>query len=412
MITTNELAKEAVAVVLAGGKGTRLGALTRHVCKPALPFGAAYRRNIDFSLSNCVNSGISRIGVATQHNPELLLRHIDEVWRGVLKGPREFISAWTAEERAPAHGYRGTADAVFRNLDVIERMGSRFVLVLAGDHVYQMDYRPMLARHRERRADVTVGCVEVEVDEASQFGILSVDRHGRIDRFVEKPQTRAELPGGDRVMASMGIYVFDTDFLSDVLRRDAFSSQSRHDFGGDILPSLIRDARVFAHPFGDCGGNRRAYWRDVGTPAAYWRAHLELLDSTPSLRLDDAHWPLPAARGVPKLTARHARSGHDGSDGRSLVADDCVVGGTVRRSVLFSGVKVSQGALVENAVILPGAVIGRDCRLRGVIVDSECRIPDGTVIDHTWGGRASYETLEPVVVTAEDFSSELVSSCA
>jgi glucose-1-phosphate adenylyltransferase len=408
MITTNELAKDTVAVVLAGGKGTRLGALTRHVCKPALPFGAAYR-NIDFSLSNCVNSGIGRIGVATQHKPELLLRHIDEVWSSVVAGPGKFISAWTAAESAPVYGYRGTADAVFRNLATIERLGSRFVLVLAGDHVYKMDYRPMLAQHRERRADVTVGCVEVDAAEASQFGILSVDRHGRIDRFVEKPQTLDQLPGGDPVLASMGIYVFDTDFLSDVLRRDAFSSESRHDFGGDILPSLIRDARVFAYPFGDCDGNRPAYWRDVGTPAAYWRAHLELLDSSPSLLLDDAQWPLPAARGVPKLTAR---PGRDGSDERSLVADDCVVGGTVRRSVLFSGVKVSQGALVENAVILPGAVIGRDCRLRGVIVDSECRVPDGTVIDHAWRGRASYEAAEPVVVTAEDFSSELVSSCA
>jgi glucose-1-phosphate adenylyltransferase len=187
----------------------------------------------------------------------------------------------------------------------------------------------------------------------------------------------------------MGIDVFDTHFLSEVLRRDAFSSQSRHDFGGDILPSVIRDARVFAHPFGDCDGNRPAYWRDVGTPTAYWRAHLELLDSSPSLRLDDAHWPLPAARGVPKLTARHARSGHEGGYERSLVADDCVVGGTVRRSVLFSGVQVSEGALVENAVIL-----------------------SGTVIDHAWRARASYEPAEPVIVTAEDLSPELVSLCA
>lgn len=411
MIARNELAADTVAVVLAGGKGARLGALTRNVCKPALPFGAAYR-NIDFSLSNCVNSGIRRVGVATQHKPESLLRHLDEVWRTAVTGSGEFVAAWRAEERAPAHGYRGTADAVFRNLEAIERLGSRFVLVLAGDHVYHMDYRPMLEFHREHRADVTVGCVEVEVDEASQFGVLSVDRRGRIERFIEKPQTVAELPDGDRVLASMGIYVFDTHFLADILSRDAFSSRSRHDFGGDILPNLVRDTGVFAYPFREGDGNQPAYWRDVGTPAAYWQAHLELLDASPSLRLDDSLWPVPAAGKAPKLMACYTSADREARAGRSLVADGCVIRGTVRRSVLFSGVQVHEHAIVENSVVLPGAAIGRGCRLHGAIIDSDCRVPDGTVISSARRSHAPEEREEPVVIAREDFSADLAFSCA
>jgi len=292
--------QDTTAVVLAGGKGTRLGPLTRHLCKPALPFGGSYR-NIDFSLSNCVNSNIRRIGIATQHKPEALLRHIDEVWSRHARRTGEFIEAWPSETRAPVTGYRGTADAVFRNLDLIERQRRGLVLVLAGDHVYQMDYRPMLAFHRSRRADVTVGCLEVPAGEASQFGVLSVNSEDKIDRFVEKPKTLADLPQQDTVLASMGIYVFEAEFLVRVLRRDAASRTSSHDFGGDILPSLLRASRLYAYRFMTDNGRKPGYWRDVGTPAAYWRAHLELLDETPSLSLDDAFWPLPSVSGAPAL---------------------------------------------------------------------------------------------------------------
>jgi glucose-1-phosphate adenylyltransferase len=407
MITTNDLANDTVAVVLAGGKGTRLGALTHHVCKPAVPFGATYR-NIDFSLSNCVNSGIYRIGVAAQHKPERLLRHLDEVWRDVVTGSEHFIAPWTAEERAPRLGYRGTADAVFRNLETIERLDSRLVLVLAGDHVYKMDYRPMLEYHCQRRADVTVGCVEVPVEDAHQFGILTVDRIGRIERFVEKPKTLEELSGGSsRVLGSMGIYVFDTDFLAEVLRRDAFSNRSRHDFGGDILPSVIRDAAVFAYPFRGPDGDEPAYWRDVGTPAAYWRAHMELLGPSPRLRLDDPAWPLTSAGDTLRLAVRDAGSDHTGTVVDSLVASGCEIRGTVRRSVLFSGVAVSDGADVADTVVLPGAIIGRNCRLRRAIVDSGCRIPDGMIIDSSWRGAFPAGREDPVVVTAEDVSENL-----
>lgn len=403
MSTTNTLANDTVAVVLAGGKGTRLDPLTRHVCKPALPFGAAYR-SIDFSLANCVNSGIRRVGVATQHKPEALVRHIERVWRKTLTDADDFVSSWAGEKRAPGVGYCGTADAVYRNLEIIEKLGRRLVLILAGDHVYKMDYRPLLAYHCERGAAVTVGCVEVPVEEAHEFGVLSVNHSGRIDRFVEKPKTRADLPRGDRsrVSASMGIYVFEASFLARALRLDAVSAGSRHDFGGDILPRLVREADAFVYPFRASDGVQPAYWRDIGTIGAYWRAHMELLGPSPRVRLDDPDWPLPVDGGAPRSTACRRATRNRNDVESSLVAADCAVGGTVRRSVLFGGVEIRRGAEVADAVILPGAVVGRGCRLRGVIVDSGCRIPDGTVIDRSVVGAVRAGPSEPAVVTAED----------
>jgi glucose-1-phosphate adenylyltransferase len=402
------LAGKTSAIVLAGGKGERLGALTRDVCKPALPFGAAFR-NIDFTLSNCVNSGIRRIGIATQHKPDTLLSHVDAVWSPAVRRSGEFLEVWPAESRAPIVGYRGTADAVFRNLDLIGKHGSDLVLVLAGDHVYQMDYRPMLEFHRARNADVTIGCIDVPAADANQFGILSLDDDARIARFVEKPRTLEGFRASDRVPASMGIYVFSTAFLAQVLRQDAFSSESRHDFGGDILPGLVGRAALYAYTFAGRGDNRPAYWRDVGTPAAYWRAHLELLDDAPPLRLDDATWPMPAVCGRPALTPGYKRA--DGSvGGRSLIAGNSAIDGVVHRCVVFPGVRLGRGSLVENSVVLPGAVIGRNCRLSGAIVDTGCRVPDDTVIDAAWRGRAVRD--EPVVLTNADFTSVPLHACA
>ncbi len=409
MMRGNSLAQETVAIVLAGGKGTRLGPLTRHVCKPALPFGGAYR-NIDFSLSNCVNSNVRRIGIATQHKPDLLLRHIDEVWKNAARRRGEFIAVWPAETRAPVTGYRGTADAVYRNLEVIEREGRGLVLVLAGDHIYRMDYRRMLAFHARMGADVTVGCVDVPAGEANQFGILAVDEDCRIRQFVEKPETPAALPDGDRVLGSMGIYVFDREFLARALRHDAFARRSSHDFGKDILPALLQRARVFAYAFED-GSEGAPYWRDVGTPAAYWRAHLDLLDDRPGLRLDDSVWPLRGAGETPALTLRYAPAGA-GPRGRSLVARGCVVGGVLHRSVLFDGVRTAGGSVVERSVLLPGATIGRNCRLSGVIVDSDCKVPDDAVIDVRGRSDRTLRADEPIVVTAADFAADTIHACA
>jgi glucose-1-phosphate adenylyltransferase len=391
------LADDTVAVVLAGGKGTRLEPLTRNVCKPALPFGAGYR-SIDFSLSNCVNSGIRRVGVATQHKPEALLDHLESVWGDVYTDPRHFIAPWRAETRAPGAGYRGTADAVYRNLEIIEELDRRLVLVLAGDHVYRMDYRPMLEQHCERGAAVTIGCVEVPIEEARQFGVLTTDDLGRIDRFVEKPRTRADVPGGDRghVFASMGIYVFDAEFLARALRLDALSATSNHDFGGDVLPRLIREADAFAWAFRAADGARPGYWRDIGTIDAYWRAHMELLGPSRRVSLHDPEWPLlPAAE-----RARRRISGGAASDD-SLIAGGCTVRGTVQRSVVFDGAEIRCGAEVVNAVILPGAVIGARCRLRGVIVESGCRVPAGTVVDRSGGGTVPIEQLKPMVLSGD-----------
>jgi len=395
------LVDDTVAVVLAGGRGTRLEPLTREICKPALPFAAGYR-SIDFSLSNCVNSGLRRVGVATQHKPEALLEHLARVWSNVATEPQHFIAPWRAETRAPGIGYRGTADAIYRNLPNIEPLHPKLVLVLAGDHVYRMDYRPMLEQHCERGAAVTIGCLEVPIEEAAQFGVLTAAADGRIDRFIEKPKTPAEIPGGDRgcVLASMGIYVFDAAILSRALRLDALSATSRHDFGCDVLPRLIRDADAFAWTFRAADGVRPAYWRDIGTVEAYWRAHLELLDPARSVRLDDPAWPLPVAGIAPRLIVSDAAKRREPAS-NSLIAGGCTIDGTVERSVVFEGAEIRRGSEIIDGVILPGAMIGAGCRLRGVIVDSGCRVPEGTVIDRSADGKVPTELMKPLVLTGD-----------
>jgi glucose-1-phosphate adenylyltransferase len=392
-----DLADDTVAVVLAGGKGTRLEPLTREICKPALPFGAGYR-SIDFSLSNCVNSGIREIGVATQHKPEALLAHLEQVWSDVGADTR--ITPWHAETIAPGAGYRGTADAVYRNLSVIESSSRRLVLILAGDHVYRMDYRPMLAQHCARGAAVTIGCIEVPTEDAHHFGVLTVDERGRVGRFVEKPKTRAEVPGGDRgqVLASMGIYVFDADLLSRALRLDAVSASSRRDFGHDVLPRLIRDADAFAWTLRAQQCGQPAYWRDIGTIDAYWRAHMDLLGPSPRLRLDDPEWPIRTAGRAAQAGVRRAAK-HGGEQSDSLLAADSDVRGSVHRAVVFGGAEIRRGAEVVDSVVLPHAVIGAGCRLRGVVVDAGCLVPDGTVIDRSAGGTVPVARLDPAVLT-------------
>jgi glucose-1-phosphate adenylyltransferase len=388
------LGRETMAVVLAGGRGTRLAPLTRNICKPALPYAAGYR-SIDFSLANCYRSKIGHIGVATQHLPQALHRHIEQVWGREDREPS--IELWFADDRAPRLGYRGTADAVFRNLDLIEKSGARYVLVLAGDHVYEMDYRPMLAQHRAQGATVTIGCIEVPVDSCSEFGVMGLDRDGAVYAFVEKPQGREALPRPAEpfVTASMGIYVFDVETLTDVLTADAFSRDSRHDFGRDVLPALIRRGGASGYRFRSRG--QPAYWRDVGTLAAYWQAHMELLDSDPPLHLDDPFLQAPEGQ-APSRVGATTSTDQRGSIEESLTGAGCRVAGRVARSVLFQNVDVQRDAKLLESVALPGAVIEEGCRLRGVIVDSGYRVPAGTVIDTTEGGRRDIGRTKPIVL--------------
>jgi glucose-1-phosphate adenylyltransferase len=371
----------AIAVVLAGGNGTRLDPLTRHICKPAVPFGGRFR-SIDFSLANCANSGLRAVGVATQYKPDVLLAHLRDDWN-VASRDSPLIVPWHAAECAPGNGYRGTADAVYRNLERIEDFDPDLVLILAGDHVYKMDYRPMLAEHCARGADVTVGCVDVPAEDARHFGVMTVDEHGRVERFIEKPRSHADLPERyrDTVPASMGIYVFNADFLARVLQADARSTTSRHDFGNDILPKLVGASSVLAHAFRDGGGSTKPYWRDIGTLQAYWQAHMDLLEPAPRLTLDDAAWPIGPRATAPSETAAPAVTGRSGNIHRSIVGTGCRVAGYLSHSVLFDGAELEPGATVIDSVVLPGARIGAGSRLRGVIVGEKHCVPAGTLLE-------------------------------
>lgn len=378
------LTKNTVALILAGGRGSRLKHLTDWRAKPSVPFGGKFRI-IDFPLSNCLNSGIRRIGVVTQYKSHSLIRHLQRGW-GFLRGEfNEFIDLMPAQQRMDdAEWYKGTADAVFQNVDIIRHYGPEFVLVLAGDHIYKMDYGEMLASHAASAADLTIACLEVPIEEAKSFGVMSVDEYQRIIDFNEKPENPMPMPGNpDRALASMGIYIFNAKFLYEQLIRDADDPKSSHDFGHDVIPHLVKRYRVFAHRFSEsCVGSpvgTNPYWRDVGTVDAYWEANMELAKITPDLNLYDDKWPiwtyqeqLPPAKFV-----------FDDEDRRGMAVDSMVSGGciisgaTVRRSVLFSDVRVNSYSEVTDSVILPKVDIGRYVRLNKVVIDKGCRIPDG-----------------------------------
>jgi glucose-1-phosphate adenylyltransferase len=382
---TDDIAERTTAVVLAGGKGTRLDPLTRTICKPALPFGAAFRC-IDFSLSNCVNSGIRSIGVATQYEPDALLDHLSSRWNCPAIGDAAVVHAWRAEERAARFGYCGTADAVYRNLASLRGRDGALVLVLAGDHVYKMDYRPMLEAHCARDAAVTIGCVRAPAAEAQHFGVMAVDGDGRIERFVEKPRSLTDVPraADGEVLASMGIYVFDAAFLARILDIDAARPDSGHDFGGDILPRLIEGGRAYSFSLPGWG-TAPPYWRDIGTAGAYWRAHMELLGPAPLMTIDDARWPIGRAAAAPRVLKASVATAVGGTVEDSLLPRKCSIAGQVARCVLFDGTEVARGAKVTESVVLPGAVVGAGCRLQGVIVDAGCRVAEGTVIERFAG---------------------------
>ena len=376
-----------MAYVLAGGRGSRLMELTDIRAKPAVYFGGK-SRIIDFALSNALNSGIRRIGVATQYKAHSLIRHLQRGWNFFRPERNESFDILPASQRVTETGwYAGTADAVFQNIDIIESYAPRHIVLLAGDHVYKMDYEPMLQQHVEQQADVTVGCIEVSCQEATGFGVMAVDTADRITAFLEKPADPPCIPGKPgRSLASMGIYVFDTRFLIDTLRRDATLPGSAHDFGRDIIPYLVGHGRAVAHHFEkSCVRTTPAsqiYWRDVGTLDAYWEANIDLTDFIPGLDLYDRNWPIwTYGEIVPPAKFVHDEDGRRGQAISSLVSGGCIVSGTeVRQSLLFTGVHAHSFASVEQAVVLPYAQIGRRARLKRVVIDRGVIIPDGLVV--------------------------------
>ncbi len=377
------LARDTLTVVLAGGRGTRLAELTHYRAKPAVPFGGKFRI-VDFTLSNCINSGIRRIAVLTQYRPYSLTRHINHTWSFLRGEFGEFVELLPASQHVDASSwYVGTADAVYQNLELVHQHHPNLVLVLAGDHVYKMDYGPMLAYHLEQQADVTVGCIEVPIAEAHRYGVLAVDAAGRVVRFAEKPRNPEPAPQrSNRAMASMGIYVFGARFLTEQLESDAHRRDSSHDFGRDIVPRAVHKHRVVAYPFVDVPGDGPGYWRDVGTVDAYWEANMELVEVVPALDLYDPDWPiwtyqeqLPPAKFVFDEDMRR------GTAIDSMVASGCIVSGALlRRALLFSGSRVDPRARVEDSLVLPYAWIGERCRIHRAVIDEGCNLPPGTRI--------------------------------
>lgn len=380
----SRITKNTYAMILAGGRGSRLHQLTDWRAKPAVPFGGKFRI-IDFVLSNCVNSGIRRIGVATQYKSHSLIRHIQRGWSFLNGQFGEFVDILPAQQRVDEeHWYQGTADAVYQNLDILRENHPEFVLILAGDHVYKMDYGKLLAYHVETKADMTVACLEVPIADATAFGVMGVDEHGRVVEFAEKPANPAPLPGRpDKALASMGIYVFNTKFLFEQLIRDADDPKSSHDFGKDIIPYLVEKYRVFAQSFDQScvgmGDDRIPYWRDVGTIDSYWEANMELTKVIPDLNMYDQEWPIwTHQEQLPPAKFVFDEDGRRGMAIDSLVSGGCIISGsTVRRSLLFSDVRINSHCTIEDSVLLPNVNVGSHAVLKRVIVDKNCQIPDG-----------------------------------
>jgi glucose-1-phosphate adenylyltransferase len=381
------LAREAMAYVLAGGRGSRLNELTDTRAKPAVYFGGK-ARIIDFALSNAINSGIRRIGVATQYKAHSLIRHMQRAWNFMRPERNESFDILPASQRiSELHWYEGTADAVFQNIDIIEGHAPKYMVILAGDHIYKMDYELMLRQHVDSGADVTVGCLVVPRMEATGFGVMAVDDKDEITSFVEKPKDPPGIPGNpDFALASMGIYVFETEFLFEQLRRDADDPESKRDFGGDIIPYIVRHGKAVAHRFTTscirAAEELDEYWRDVGTVDAYFEANLDLTDTVPQLDMYDRDWPIwsDAIVAAPAKFV-HDEEGRRGMAVSSLISNDCIVSGAMaRRSLLFTGVKMGSFSSVHEGVILPYCNIGRNARLSRVIIDSGVRIPEGLVV--------------------------------
>lgn len=381
-----DLPKRAVALVLAGGRGSRLKNLTDRRAKPGVYFGGKFRI-IDFALSNCLNSGIRRIGVITQYKSHSLMRHLQRGWAFLKPEINEFVDLLPAQQRVDEESwYRGTADAVYQNQDIIASYKAEYVVVLAGDHVYKMNYALMLADHVEQGRDCTVGCIEVPREEASAFGVMHIDDKRQILDFVEKPADPPAMPGKPhRALASMGIYIFNARYLFKELERDMADPDSSHDFGKDIIPRAVANGNAIAHPFDmSCVGalhGEEPYWRDVGTIDAYWDANIDLTATVPKLDLYDTKWPIWTYQPqLPPAKFVHDMGDRRGTAIESLVSGGCIVSGEVRRTVLYSGVRVHSHSKVQWSVLLPDVQVGRGARLNKVIIDRGCHVPDGMVI--------------------------------
>lgn len=378
----SRITRDTLAIILAGGQGSRLKELTAWRAKPSVPFGGKFRI-IDFPLSNCVNSGIRRIAVATQYKSHSLIRHIQQGW-GHFRGEfGEFVELLPAQQRIKESWYLGTADAIYQNLDIIRAHDPEYVLVLAGDHIYKMDYGVMLARHVENQADLTVGCFEVPLEEAKAFGVMAVDEENRVVEFSEKPENPKHVPGNtETALASMGIYIFNRDFLFEQLIKDADEPGSSRDFGKDIIPHVVNKYRAYAYSFNNKEEQSQTYWRDVGTIDAFWKANQELIGVSPELNLYDDVWPiwthqeqLPPAKFVFDDDTRR------GMAVDSMVSGGCIISGSkISHSLLFSNVRVNSYSLVEDSVLLPEVHIGQHCHIKNAVIDKGTQIPDGTTI--------------------------------
>ena len=379
----SNLTRDTYALVLAGGRGSRLFELTNKRAKPANYFGGKFRI-IDFPLSNCINSGIRRVGIATQYKSHSLIRHVNRCWGHFKKELGESIEILPASQQKGDCWYLGTANAVFQNIDIIRHELPKYVMILSGDHVYRMDYGPLIAKHVANGADMTVCCIEVPVEEAAgAFGVMTVDEKNRVCRFDEKPENPSQVPGKSGItLASMGNYVFNTEFLFEQLEKDDAEERSSGDFGNDIIPSIIESHRVFAYPFKDPDSHKQPYWRDVGTLDSFWEANMELVAPDPQLNMYDENWPIWTFQ---EQTAP-AKFVFDEDGRRGIAIDSTVSGGvvisgsTVRRSLVFSKVKVNSFCDIDESVIFPSVIINRGCKIRKAIIDRSCVIPEGMEI--------------------------------
>jgi len=375
-----------LALVLAGGRGSRLHGLTDWRAKPAVPFGGKYRL-IDFALSNCLNSGINRVGVLTQYMSHSLNQHVQQGWRLTAANGNPMVELLPAQQRTAEHSwYSGTADAIYQNLDIIREHKADYVLILAGDHVYKMDYRNMLREHIENNADMTIAATEVATANASQFGVLQAEADGRITDFTEKPEQPSQIPDKPgSSLVSMGIYIFNSETLYDIVSEDHDASETQNDFGKDIVPELIKVKRVMTHRFCNPESGEPAYWRDVGTIEAFWRANLELIGVVPPLNLYDLGWPIrtfPTQSPPAKFVFDSAE--RCGQAVNSMICDGCIISGArISNSCLFTNVIVNERSDIDECVVLPDSNIGENCRLLRVVLDRHCEVPSGTVIGYS-----------------------------